>query len=79
MKLPVSEVTLIATTLEEEDPDNKYQYEWTSLHQPDGSTAVKHQNEAQLHLEKLSEGTYEFRVINQIRIMLIKMKQYFIG
>ncbi|KAF7265718.1 hypothetical protein GWI33_020801 [Rhynchophorus ferrugineus] len=62
VKLPDNEVTLIATTLEKEDPDNKYQYEWTSLHQPDGSTAVKHQNEAQLHLEKLSEGTYEFRV-----------------
>ncbi|XP_030751271.1 dyslexia-associated protein KIAA0319 homolog [Sitophilus oryzae] len=62
VKLPEDEVTLVAKTLQEEDAENKYQYEWTSLHQPDGSTAVKHQSEAQLHLEKLSEGTYEFKV-----------------
>ncbi|CAG9767299.1 unnamed protein product [Ceutorhynchus assimilis] len=61
VKLPVNEVTLTVKT-PEEDPDNKYQYEWTPLHQPDGSTAVKHQNDNELHLEKLSEGLYSFKV-----------------
>lgn len=62
VKLPTSEVTLVANTVPEEDPQDKYLYEWTSLHQPESSTAVKHQNENQLHLEKLSEGVYEFKV-----------------
>ncbi|XP_066137669.1 dyslexia-associated protein KIAA0319-like protein [Euwallacea fornicatus] len=62
VKLPKDEVTIVAQTLPEEDPKDKYQYEWTSLRQPEGSTAVKHQNDNQLHLEKLSEGTYEFKV-----------------
>ncbi|XP_050298376.1 dyslexia-associated protein KIAA0319-like protein [Anthonomus grandis grandis] len=62
VKLPINEVTLEANTVPEETPDNKYQYEWTSLHQPEGSTAVKHQNDNQLHLEKLAEGIYEFKV-----------------
>lgn len=54
---------MVAKTVPEEDRENKYQYEWTSLLQPEGSTAVKHQNDNELHLEKLSEGTYAFRVI----------------
>ncbi|ENN76928.1 hypothetical protein D910_07061 [Dendroctonus ponderosae] len=62
VKLPENEVTLVAKTVPEEDRENKYQYEWTSLLQPEGSTAVKHQNDNELHLEKLSEGTYAFRV-----------------
>lgn len=60
VRLPVSEVNLDAKVLD--DSDSKYQYEWTSLHQPEGSTAVKHQNEGQLHLEKLTEGLYSFKV-----------------
>lgn len=63
VKLPENEVTLVVQTQPQEDPDNKYQYEWTSLYQPDGSTAVKHQNDNQLHLEKLSEGVYGFKVM----------------
>ncbi|XP_072383084.1 dyslexia-associated protein KIAA0319-like protein [Diabrotica undecimpunctata] len=61
VRLPVDEVTLDATVVS--DKDDKYQYEWTSLQQPDGSTAVvKHQNEGQLRLEKLTEGVYSFKV-----------------
>ncbi|KAL1497900.1 hypothetical protein ABEB36_008782 [Hypothenemus hampei] len=62
VKLPKNEVTLVATTMPKEYADDKYQYEWTSLHQPEGSTAVKHQNNNELHLEQLTEGTYEFKV-----------------
>ncbi|XP_023029330.2 dyslexia-associated protein KIAA0319-like protein isoform X1 [Leptinotarsa decemlineata] len=60
VRLPENEVTLFASVV----PDNaeKYQFEWTSLHQPGGSTAVKHQNGGQLHLEKLIEGIYSFKV-----------------
>ncbi|KAJ8931839.1 hypothetical protein NQ314_015236 [Rhamnusium bicolor] len=61
VRLPENEANLIAT-VEAEDDDEKYQYEWTSLHQPEGSTAVKHQNGGQLHLEKLTEGVYSFKV-----------------
>lgn len=62
VRLPENEVNLIASVIDSNDSNEKYQYEWTSLHQPDGSTAVKHQNEGQLHVEKLSEGVYEFKV-----------------
>ncbi|KAJ8953581.1 hypothetical protein NQ318_003003 [Aromia moschata] len=61
VRLPESEATLMASVAAG-DADDKYQYEWTSLHQPDGSTAVKHQNGGQLHLEKLTEGLYSFKV-----------------
>lgn len=46
----------------EEGDEEKFQFEWTSLQQPDGSTAVKHQNGGQLQLSKLSEGLYTFKV-----------------
>lgn len=61
MKLPKDEVTLVASVASDDDAE-KYQFEWTSLQQPDGSTAVKHQNGGQLQLSKLSEGLYTFRV-----------------
>lgn len=61
VRLPENEVNLVAS-VSPEDSDEKYQYEWTSLHQPEGSTAVKHQNSGQLHLEKLTEGVYSFKV-----------------
>ncbi|KAL3274510.1 hypothetical protein HHI36_015893 [Cryptolaemus montrouzieri] len=61
VKLPENEVTLIANVAPEES-DEKYQYEWNSLQQPDGSTAVKHQNGGNLQLTKLSEGLYTFKV-----------------
>ncbi|KAK9883051.1 hypothetical protein WA026_001259 [Henosepilachna vigintioctopunctata] len=61
VKLPKNEVTLIAKVSPEET-DEKYQYEWTSLNQPSGSTAVKHQNGGQLQLSNLSEGMYTFKV-----------------
>lgn len=62
VRLPEDEVNLVATVTPE-DSEEKYQFEWTSLHQPEGSTAVKHQNGGQLHLEKLTEGVYSFKVI----------------
>lgn len=63
VKLPNDEVKLVASVspLEAGDED-KLQFEWTSLEQPDGSTAVKHQNGGQLQLSKLSEGLYTFKV-----------------
>jgi hypothetical protein len=63
VKLPINEVTLIANVSPDDvNEDEKYQYEWTSLQQPDGSTAVKHQNGGQLELSKLVEGLYTFKV-----------------
>lgn len=62
MKLPKDEVTLVATVGSTAGDEEKYQYEWTSLQQPEGSTAVKHQNGGQLQLSKLSEGLYTFKV-----------------
>lgn len=63
VKLPNDEVTLIASVNNMEAGDEeKLQFEWTSLQQPDGSTAVKHQNGGQLQLSKLSEGLYTFKV-----------------
>lgn len=41
----------------------KYQYDWTSLKQPSGTNTIKVQKEEQLHLSKLSEGLYTFKVI----------------
>ncbi|XP_045475739.1 dyslexia-associated protein KIAA0319 homolog [Harmonia axyridis] len=61
VKLPENEVSLEAKVSPEES-DEKYQFEWTSLHQPEGSTAVKHQNGGKLQLSKLSEGLYMFKV-----------------
>ncbi|KAG5899774.1 hypothetical protein JTB14_006109 [Gonioctena quinquepunctata] len=60
VRLPVDEVTLVATVVPGDT--DKYQFVWTSLHQPGSSTAVKHQNGGQLHLEKLTEGIYSFKV-----------------
>ena len=63
VKLPDNEVTLIASVApDDSNEEEKYQYEWTSLQQPDGSTAVKHQNGGQLQLSKLVEGLYTFKV-----------------
>ncbi|KAJ8979867.1 hypothetical protein NQ317_016051 [Molorchus minor] len=61
VRLPEDEVALVASA-GSEDNDDTYQFEWTSLHQPEGSTAVKHQNGGELHLEKLTEGLYTFKV-----------------
>lgn len=65
VRLPRNEVTLIAHVAghDETSEEEKYQFTWTSLHQPEGSTAVKHQNGGKLHLEKMMEGVYEFKVI----------------
>ncbi|CAH0563661.1 unnamed protein product [Brassicogethes aeneus] len=64
VRLPRNEVTLMAKVEEPSSnpEEDKYQFTWTSLHQPDGSTAVKNQNGGELHLEKLVEGVYEFKV-----------------
>lgn len=61
VRLPENEATLFAT-VEPLTEDQKYQFDWTTLHQPEGSTAVQHKNEGKLHLEKLSEGIYAFKV-----------------
>ena len=61
--LPDSEVSLTASVSPmPREGSEKYQYEWTSLQQPDGSSAVKHQNGETLQLSKLSEGLYTFKV-----------------
>lgn len=62
VKLPESEVTLVASANPLPGEGHKYQYDWVSLQQPAGSVAVKHQNGEQLHLTKLSEGLYTFKV-----------------
>lgn len=65
IKLPDSEVSLTASVSPPpREDEGKYQYEWTSLHQPEGSAAVKHQNGETLELTKLSEGLYTFKVQN---------------
>lgn len=80
VRLPENEVNLVAS-VSPEDSDEKYQFEWTSLHQPEGSTAVKHQNGGQLHLEKLTEGVYSFKVTqmrNYCRLFIMILRLYFI-
>uniref|UniRef100_A0A1Y1M2B5 MANSC domain-containing protein n=1 Tax=Photinus pyralis TaxID=7054 RepID=A0A1Y1M2B5_PHOPY len=63
VKYPTSEVTIIAY-VEPAAPDGvKYQYDWISLQQPAGSAAVKHQNGEEMHLSKLSEGLFTFKVL----------------
>lgn len=62
VKLPKNEVSLTASVTPPPAEDEKYQYEWTSLHQPEGSSAVKHQNGEELQLTKLTEGLYTFKV-----------------
>lgn len=61
VRLPENEATLYAD-VEPAGDKQKYQFDWTTLHQPDGSTAVQHKNEGKLHLEKLTEGIYAFKV-----------------
>lgn len=62
VRLPTSNVNLTASVSPPPGEDEKYQYEWTSLHQPEGSGAVKHQANEGLQLSKLSEGLYTFKV-----------------
>lgn len=61
VRLPTNEATLYAT-VEPAAENQKYEFEWTTLHQPEGSTAVQHKSEGKLHLEKLTEGIYAFKV-----------------
>lgn len=60
--MPENEVNLAAYVVPIAPPGHKYQYEWTLLKQPPGSP-IKDQNEGVLHLSKLSEGLYTFKVI----------------
>lgn len=62
LRLPDNEITLIANVTSDDRSSDENQFEWTSLTQPDGSTAVKQQNAGQLQLTKLSEGLYTFKV-----------------
>ncbi|KAF5285922.1 hypothetical protein FQA39_LY04383 [Lamprigera yunnana] len=62
VKLPANEVSIIAYVSPTPHESEKYQYDWNSLQQPSGSTAVKHQNGEEMHLTKLSEGLYTFKV-----------------
>lgn len=62
VRLPQAEVMLKADVSPVAVGDEKYQYEWTLLQQPQGSTAVREQNGDQLQLSTLSEGLYTFKV-----------------
>ncbi|KAF5288345.1 hypothetical protein FQR65_LT12080 [Abscondita terminalis] len=62
VKWPTSEVSIIAYVTPPSRVNEKYQYDWTSLQQPAGSVAVKHQNGEEMQLSKLSEGLYTFKV-----------------
>lgn len=62
VKLPTNEVSLTASVIPPPADDEKYQYEWTSLHKPEGSSAVKEQNGESLQLKNLNEGLYNFKV-----------------
>lgn len=62
VRLPTNEVSLTASVSPPPGEDEKYLYEWTSLHQPEGSGAIKQQNSEQLLLSKMSEGLYTFKV-----------------
>lgn len=55
-------MTLVAYVVPVAAEGLKYQYEWTLLKKPTGSNTLKDQNEAYLHLSKLSEGFYNFKV-----------------
>lgn len=65
VKSPTSEVSIKAFVDPPAPEGVKYQYDWTSLQQPQGSSAVKHQNGDQMQLSKLSEGLYTFKVISK--------------
>lgn len=62
VKSPASEVSIIAYVSPPARKGEKYQYDWTSLEQPAGSVAVKHQNGEEMQLSKLSEGLYTFKI-----------------
>lgn len=62
IQLPQSEVNLKAFATPEPQENEKYNYDWTSLNQPEGSSAIKKQNGDELQLTKLSEGLYTFKV-----------------
>lgn len=62
VKFPISEVTINAYVTPPAPDGVKYQYDWISLQQPAGSAAVKHQNGEEMHLSKLSEGLFTFKV-----------------
>lgn len=63
IKLPNNEVSLTASVSPPPAEDEVYQYEWTSLNQPEGSSAVKQKHGEELKLSKLNEGMYTFKVI----------------
>lgn len=67
VRLPENEATLSAA-VEPAGDNQKYQFDWTTLHQPDGSTAVQHKSEGKLHLEKLTEGIYAFKVSKMLLV-----------
>lgn len=62
VRLPENEVNLVAYVVPVAAKGQKYQYDWTSLKQPSGTNTIKVQKEEQLHLSKLSEGLYTFKV-----------------
>lgn len=64
VRLPENEVTLVAYVVPIAIEGQKYQYEWTLLKQPAGTNTIKVQNEERLHLSKLSEGLYTFKVMS---------------
>lgn len=81
VRLPENEATLYAS-VEPVSENQKYQFDWTTLHQPEGGTALQHKSEGKLHLEKLSEGTYAFKVssvLDFVYYLLTKVAIYLSG
>ncbi|XP_075210094.1 dyslexia-associated protein KIAA0319-like protein [Lycorma delicatula] len=65
VRLPENEATLSAYTVPAEQPGEHYNYVWTLISQPEGSSnggTMNDQNGNTLKLNNLSEGVYTFKV-----------------
>lgn len=65
VRLPENEATLSAYTVPAEQPGEHYNYKWTLISQPEGSSnggTMNDQNGNTLKLTNLSEGVYSFKV-----------------
>ncbi|KAL0116040.1 hypothetical protein PUN28_011119 [Cardiocondyla obscurior] len=63
VRLPENEVTLSAYTVPAERGNQRYNYAWSLLNQPEGHTGtMTDQNRVTVKLSNLSEGLYTFKV-----------------
>lgn len=63
VRLPENEVTLSAYTVPAEQGNERYNYAWSLLSQPEGHTGTMiDQNRMTVKLSNLSEGLYTFKV-----------------